>query len=272
MFKKLKDPNLIYSAYGMWDELEYRLSELDLVYWNEDIRSGQEREVYSAPSLYKKIKSIMECNCDEEMMAMLGEIMKRIEYTDSSALDERPSSRFKGDLTLNSSLGSNNLAAQSAYKFRLPDNLSATLPEEESRIDYDTNYPPFDYENPIYGKYILPCHIPINGNIYCIDTDDILTVDNIDDLGASYFMTIDGAPPFTISNETITFITDNAFTYLYINLSDDVISYLRSSIHQCVQLEPSLRGFQLNTLATRTSQLKLNLNDPNSILALKLST
>ena len=149
------DWNLIYSAQDMWDELENRLSELDLVYWNEDIRPGQDREVYSAPSLHEKIKSIRECHCDEEMMATLAKIMKRIEYTDSRALDERSSLGFKGDVTLNGSLGSYNLAAQSIYKFKPSDDLSETLPEEESQIDYDTDYAPFDPDYTIYVKYIL---------------------------------------------------------------------------------------------------------------------
>ena len=158
----------------MWNELEYRLNEEDLAYWNEDIRPHQNREVFSAPSLWDKIKSIRECHCDEDMMAKLAEIMKRIEYKDSSALDERPSLRFKGNVTLNGSLNSFNLAAHSLYMIRPPDDLSTTLPEEESRIDYDTDYAPFDPENPIYGKYWLPCHVQINGTINGIHTADIL--------------------------------------------------------------------------------------------------
>ena len=121
------------------------------------------------------------------MMAKLAEIMKRIAYKDSSALDERPSLRFKGDVTLNGSLRSYNLAAHSLYMLKPPDDLSTTLPEEESIIDYETDYAPFDPEKPVYRKYILPCHVQINGTINGMHTNDILTKDDIDDLGASHY-------------------------------------------------------------------------------------
>ena len=73
----------------------------------------------------------------------------------------------------------------------------------------------------------MPCNVTINGTINGIHTGDILTKDDID-LGASHFLTVEGAPPFTVSNECLRFETNDTKTYLYINLNEEVVSYLKT--------------------------------------------
>ena len=219
---------VVYNAPSLYDYLKDCLTKSNLVEWKEDTPPENETDVFSAPGLWTKIKNIRECKCNPEIMQEISQIMERLYYIPNSDLDGLPTLEFFGNLHLEGGyIRSHNSIEHSLYKYRPADSDSSNV-YEESYIDYETDYAPFDPENPIYGKYFMPCHVQINGTINGIHTDDILTKDDIDNLGASHFKFIDGAPPFKITNETITFETNDTQTYLYINLSDDVINYLKT--------------------------------------------
>ena len=104
------------------------------------------------------------------------------------------------------------------------------------RIEYVNDnvndYEPFDPDKPVYGTYTLPCCLTLNGTINGIHTDDIVTKDDIDDLGASHFKLIDGYPSVDISYSNLTFyspedVDDDPMTSLTIRINDSLKEVLK---------------------------------------------
>ena len=83
----------------------------------------------------------------------------------------------------------------------------------------------------------LPCCLDVTGTINGIHTKDILTKNDIDDLGASHFMTIDGFPSVDISFSRLSFyspsdVDDNPLTSMTITLEQDIRNKLSSYVNR----------------------------------------
>ena len=56
----------IYSAISLYNVLKTILTNDNIIQWNESVRPDNELNIYDAQSLWDKIASICECNCDCE--------------------------------------------------------------------------------------------------------------------------------------------------------------------------------------------------------------
>ena len=214
----------IYNAISLYNILKKILTNDNVIQWNDNVRPDNDLNIYNAQSLWDKITSIRECDCDCET---INELLR---YIDIIHVDDVLNNNFinvRANMQVNGELYSPNLIYKSDFKIRnllhTENNLNSSIYE----IDTEGAYDPFDPAKPIYGRWIMPCNITLNGTINGIHTDDILTKDDIDNLGASHFKFIDGAPMYKITNSVIHFLTNDTITQLIINLSDDVKNFRR---------------------------------------------
>ena len=63
--------NQIYNALSMFNALKQVLTTNNLVLWDQNIRPEKESNIYNAQSLWDKITSIRECECDCEAINRL---------------------------------------------------------------------------------------------------------------------------------------------------------------------------------------------------------
>ena len=218
--------NQIYNALSMHEVLKEVLTTSDLVLWDQNVKPEKVWNVYNAQSLWDKITSIRECECDPNLMDFLRELKQISTIDPPTAIGNLKSFVLRGNIKAAGMFLCSNLPIHSAFTKR-PD-LPTEVNEEENDYSAVNDYEPFDPDNPVYGTFYLPCCLDVTGTINGIHTADILTKDDIDDLGASHFLAVEGAPPFTVSNEYLRFETNETKTYLYINLSEEVISYLKT--------------------------------------------
>ena len=210
----------------MYETLKEVLTTSDLVLWNQDVKPTFKWNVYNAQSLWDKITSIKECHCDPKLMDFLRELKQISTIDPPTAIGNLKSFVLRGNIKAMGAFMCSNLPMKSNFTKR-PD-LPTEVNGEENDYNAVNDYEPFDPDNPVYGTFYLPCCLDVTGTINGIHTKDILTKNDIDDLGASHFKFIDGAPMYKITNSVINFSTNDTVTKLIINLSDDVKAYIKT--------------------------------------------
>ena len=236
----------IYNASSLYDLLKEVLITSDLVLWDQDVKPEKAWNVYNAQSLWDKITSIKECHCDPNLMDFLRELKQISTIDPPTAIGNLKSFVLRGNIKAMGAFMSSNLPMKSDFTKR-PD-LTTEVNEEENDYNAVNDYEPFDPENPVYGTYYLPCCLDITGTINGIHTKDILTKDDIDDLGASHFMTVEGAPPFTISNDCLTFesVLDGSIAdRITFTFNEDVMTYLKTLSTETNVIEIRFRKLQV---------------------------
>ena len=167
--------NQIYNALSMHEVLKEVLTTSDLVLWDQDVKPEKAWNVYNAQSLWDKITSIRECECDPNLMDFLREL-KQISTIDPptaignlpTAIGNLKSFVLRGNIKAMGAFMCSNLPMKSNFTKR-PD-LTTEVNEEENDYNAVNDYEPFDPDNPVYGTYYLPCCLDITGTINGIHT------------------------------------------------------------------------------------------------------
>ena len=241
--------NKIYDAQSLYQYLIRALYINDLIKWNDDERPQNDLHIYDAQSLYDKITSIQECTCDPEVMSFIKDFAKISYIQQSSDKLTLPKFYMASDIHAYGLFQAGNYPMMTRFSKR-PD-IPLTEDEEQTinyEIDEVNDYDPFDPTKPVYGTYTLPCCITLNGTLNGIHTDDILTKDDIDDLGGSHFKKIDGAPSFNMldSNISIERIYNTEINdRLVFTVDSRVVDYLKTLKEKMNVIEVKLVKYKL---------------------------